>query len=103
MQLHFSTYVQYLNQISLDGVRHYDPGAVWMMLHQSVLGKVDTAKWTLLWLVDTRHKVRTEVLTLTRVPTTVRTFNVDQITDIDMYLHMRIHTHNIKEHIEMTR
>ena len=62
-----------------------------MVLHQSVLGKVDTALWTLLRLVNTGHKVRTQVLTLTRVPTTVRAFNVDEITDIDMYLCTYIH------------
>ncbi len=71
----------------MNGLWQGDLGAVWFVVLDPVPGKVDAAVRTLLGLVHTARQVRTQVLALTRVATTVGTLREHHVTHTHVELH----------------
>ena len=76
----------YLEEVTKDGLRDNNFGAVWSVELHLVPGKVDAAGGALLWLVGAQANVGTHVLALTRVATGVGAVDAHQVAGEEVRL-----------------
>jgi len=72
--------MMYLKEVTEDGLREHNGGAVRAVELHLVPGEVDATGGALLWLVGAQNNVGAHVLTLARVATGVGAVNAHQVT-----------------------